>query len=350
MKRTEETAHKAHAERRELGVKLAVVGAACAWAAALLGWKEQFEPIAQVNRTLLAAATLWFLLNVALWMAPSWRLSATARRGPLLGFGFACAAALLSALVDGIARGPASGAGLFFWRFALLAAPFGMPFRIGRRPQPHPLDALVLAYALLLPHLPGFDALWWRMPGAGRILGMSAGGLGPGHLAGAALLATYFYGVRPWSGAPLDGLLRRGDLARSAAGAAAAVAAAALCAAASGTGALLHPPDGLGGYLAWLVAGAGYAAFVEELAVRGLLLPGAPRWLRWKESKGRRALLVAAGALVHAALGSYGLSPPAAFGLSLAIGAVNQKAPRLLPAYLAHAIALAALGAARLWT
>lgn len=345
MKRTEETAQKAHAERRQLGVKFAVVGAACASTAALLGWKEHFEPAAQVSRVLLSAATLWFLLNVSLWMVPSWRLSATARRGPLLGFGFAFAAALVSSLVDGTGRGVAAGAGLLLWRLALLSAPFALPFRIGRRPQPHSLDALVLAYALFLPHLPGFAGVWWTTPGAGRFLGIDAGGIGPGHLAGAALLTTYFYGVRPWSAAPLDGVLRPGDPARVAAGAAVATVLAAALGAAFEGGAPAGPASGLQEYLAWLLPGAGLAIFVEELALRGILFPGVPRWLGWKSSTGRRALLVAAVALLHAALGSYGLSAPAAFGLSLGIGAVNQKSPRLLPAYLAHVAALAALGA-----
>ena len=327
------------------GVQLAVAALALLWALALFGWEEQMEKAAAVHRALAAAATLWFLLNVYLWMAPSWRLSATARRGPLLGFGFAFAAAFVSTLVDGAGRGLVGGIGLFVWRLSLLAAPFALPFRIGRNPQPHPLDALVLAYALLLPHLPGLSGAWWRTPGAGLFLGMDAGGIGAGHLAGAALLATYFYGVRPWSAAPLDGVLRQGDPLRAAAGAAAAAALAAACGAASGSGVLVEPPAGLGEYLAWLLVGAGLASFLEELAVRGLLLPGLARWLHWRSSKGGRAVLVGAAALLHAALGSYGLSAPAAFGLSLGLGAVNYKTPRLLPAFLAHAAALAALGA-----
>lgn len=320
------------------------------WTVGLLRWREQIEAEVAVHRALLAAGTLWFLLSAYLWMAPSWRRSSIERRGPLLGFGFAFAAAFVSALIDGVDRGGLFGAALFFWRLALLGAPFALPFRIGKRPYPHLLDAVVLVYAVLLPHLPGFGGLWWRIPQGGLILGMSAGGIGPGHLAAAGLLTTYFYGVRTWTAAPLDGLLRKGDIGRAAGGAVLGLALAAAGASVLGTGAWLEPWSDRQAYLAWLLVGAGYAAFFEELAVRGLLLAGLPHWLPKGalRSTGARLLLVLGVALCHAALGSFGLGRAGAFGLSVGIGAVSMKAPRLLPAYLAHAVALAVIGAARL--
>lgn len=342
---------RAGASRRGLGAKLGVLGMLLFWAFGLLVWEERMEAAVPVHRIFLAACTLWLLLNAYLWMVPSWRRTSIERRGALLGFGFAFAAALVSALVDGIARGAPAGAGLFAWRMALLAAPFALPFRIGRRPYPHPLDALVLLYALLLPHLPGFGGLWWTTPDAGPVLGMRAGGIGPGHLAAATLLTTYFYAVRTWSAAPLDGLCRRGDLRRAAGGAALALGLTAAVTALPGAGAQGEPWAGRQEFFVWLLVGVGFAAFVEELAVRGLLLAGLRHWLPKEALRPAwaQALLVPVVALCHAALGSYGLGRLEAFGLSLGIGAVNLKAPRLLPAYLAHAAALAAIGAARLY-
>lgn len=330
------------------GARVGVVAALAVWAAALFGWREAFQQAIAVHRGVLASATCWFLLNAYLWLVPSWRQSSVERRGPLLGFGFAFAAAFVSAVVDGIDRGALEGLALFAWRMGLLAAPFAAALRVGKRPYPHLLDALVVAYALLLPHLPGFGGLWWRAPDAGSVLGMRADGIGPGHLAAAALLTTYFYAVRPWSAAPLDGVARPGDVGRAAAGAVLAAALAAAAGAASGPGALHGLPEATQGWLAWLLVGAGYAAFVEELVMRGILLPGLRHGLPKgvPRSKAVDAVLVAGVALCHAALGSYGLGAAGAFGLSIAVGAVNSRAPRFLPAYLAHAAALGALAAA----
>lgn len=297
-------------------------------------------------------ASLWFLLNFIAWMVPGWRERIVERRGPLLGFGYAFAAALVSAAADAFQVGAGKGAILFAVRLALLALPFILPHAMALGRYPHPLDLAVLAFAVMLPRLPVFDGLWIGLEGAGfaGFFGPSPGGIGPGHLAGMALVTTYFYGVRAWTGAPLDWRLRPGDLRAAvenallgALGAWIGFGLLRLTAPAGASAPLaLNPAGGL--LSAGILVGLTLAPLFEELVARGIVQAALAHWLpKGGRSPLRRqaslAAAVAGGVLAHAALGFYGLPVSAGAGLSLGIGIGFVRKKRFLPAALGHAAA-----------
>ncbi len=331
------------------------------WGAVLaipaFGWS-----VHDVPRWAAALFGLWLLLNFYAWMAPTWRTQIVTARGPLLGFGFAFAGALISSVADAFAVGIASALLLFLWRAILLSLPFALALNRRLRPYPHWSDFGVLLFAWLLPLVPGFDGSWFVLEGVGRVglfavgFGGDALHLGPGRLLGLALISTYFYGARAWTAAPLDWMLREKD----------AIFAVRMTVLGTVGAIVAHYTldwVGLGAQSSWIQmpqssAGWAFVAFglilapvAEELTFRGILQSGiskvAPRsLLAWKHSALATAALVA---VLHAAAGSFGLSTGAAFGLSLGIALVYIRTNRLLPAILAHGAAWAILAIAALW-
>ena len=267
------------------GPQAAAVGLLLLWASLLLvprGW--QINAPTLVGRVALGAVLLWFFLNFIFWFVPSWRASAVERRGPLLGFGFAFAAALISAVVDGVHGGVGVGAGAFFVRLGWLSLPFLLPFLVRPSPYPHLIDLGVALYALLLPYLPGFGGEWMHLPAAtaAGFFGRAAGSatLGPGHLASIALLSTYFCGARPWTAAPLDWRPRPGDgrhALRCGAWAALGAFLGILIAVLLGGGEATPAPAA--GRVPALVFGVTVASLFEGMVFCALLQAGFPRWL-----------------------------------------------------------------------
>lgn len=322
---------------------LAAFSALLLWAAVLFSPALQ-SAAAPPARALQVAASLWHLLSFYLWYVPAWRRHVIERRGPLLGVGFAFGAAFVSTLADASASWRWSLVALFFWRLAVYLVPFVPPLVRRLPPRPHPVDGAVVVLALLLSRIPGFDGAWFAWEGAhpGGLLG---GGIGPGSLGAPALLATYFYGVRPWTGAPLDLKARPGD-GRSA-------ALAVLLAVAGGAAGLLVagiPPEGApaGGWelAGWLLLGLGLSALFEELAFRGIFQAGLSKMLLsgrtgLKAAAARLCAALAAAAL-HGVYGPFGMPRLAGFGFSLGIGWVFAVSNRYFPAALAHGLGLVA--------
>ena len=331
------------------GPAAAAWGLMLLWAILLLtpqGWR--LTAPAWAGRLLQGAALLWFLLNFTLWLVPEWRRSVVRNRGPLLGLGFAFAAALVGAAVDGVVAGRfASAAGAFALRLLWLSLPFVLPFLL-RSPYPHPADLLVLAYALALPHLPGFGGSWLARPGAPAggffgAFGTGAAAAGAGHLSAMALVATYFCGARPWTGAALDWTVRPGDLRHTAR--IAAWAAAGACIALAGTRVLAGAP-GAGSPVtsaagAALLFGMTVAALFESFAFHAVLQAGLTRLLpRRISARARRAadlLAPLAAAAIHAWIGLFGLAGAPGFGFALGLAYACRGVARLFPVAIGHA-------------
>ena len=321
--------------------------------AALLLWALLlvFSPAAQslpaIRRVLLAAAALWHLLSFYLWLVPRWRHHVIEHRGPLLGIGFAFGAAFVGAAADAFRLGAVAAVGLFFLRLLVYSLPFSLPLIMRLPPRPHAVDWGVVTLSLLLPRLPGFDGSWFSWPGeiGGGLLHQ---GLSPGSLGAPALLATYFYGVRPWTAAPLDLRVRPGDGRTVVAALLLACAGAWMTGIRAGvpwTGSM--PETGSWVWLVWLLSGAGLAALFEELAFRGLVQAGLTKRMA-QGRKGWSALAAAAAAatiasVLHATYGPFGMSWRAGLGFSLGIGLAFTRSNRYFPAALAHALGLLAL-------
>lgn len=266
----------------------------------------------------------------------------------MLGIGFAFGAAVVGTVADAPGSSAWSVLGLLVWRLAVYALPFIPPLTWRLPPRPHLADGAVVLLALLLPRLPGFQGIWFTVPGE-HPGGLLFGGLGPGSLGAPALLATYFYGARFWTAAPLDLRARSGD-GRSALGGFLLATAAAWVATFLGDSARpLATPAGLEtawARLYWAVAGIGLAALFEELVFRGLIQAGIRKvWPRGRAgwTAGVAAATAAlAGAALHAIYGPFGMTRPVGFGVSLAIGAVFARSNRYFPAAAAHALTLLA--------
>lgn len=320
-------------------------GALILWAAALLLPQGEAVPFS-FARLLQAAAVIWHLLSFYLWLVPRWRRLVIERRGPLLGVGFAFGAAFVSSIADASGMSPLALVGLFLWRLFVYVLPFVPPLAWRLPLAPHPVDGAVTLLALFLPRLPGFDGAWFNWFEANQG-GLLQGGLGPGSLGGPALLATYFYGVRPWTAAPLDLKPRPGDgraaLAALFLGSLAAWAAGFFDELEAGRAALEATSPTLI-RLRWLLLGAGLSALAEELAFRGIVQAGLSKAFsrgsgRWRAL--RRLGFALFAAALHAAYGPFGMTAVQGLGLSLAIGLMFARTPRYFPAVLAHSLALA---------
>ena len=313
-----------------------------------LGWTSAGPP-----RFAAAAGGLWLLLNFFAWMVPKWRTHIITTRGPLLGFGFAFAAALVSAGVDAFTVGAGGAALLFVWRAAVLALPFALALKRRLKPYPHSTDLVVAAFAWLLPLVPGFGGAWFTSgEGTAGLFGIGTGGrfeIGPGRLIGLGLLATYFYGARPWTAAALDWKVRQGDAAIALRmGALAALGAAlghagATAAGIGQAGPSVQLPAGMS-FWSFALFGLTLAPAAEELTFRAVLQAGVAKMLpkgvaaRWRPWTG-----AAVAAALHALFGSFGLSAGAAAGLALGLSLAYPQVNRLLPALLAHVAAWALL-------
>lgn len=338
------------------GPQAAAAGLLILWAGLLIFGRAQINAATPVGRAASGAALLWFLLNFIFWFVPSWRASGVERRGPLLGFGFAFAAALISAVVDGAHGGIGVGVSAFFARLVWLGLPFLLPFVVRPSPYPHLIDLGVALYALLLPHLPGFGGEWMRLAAApaSGFFGRAAEGaaVGAGHLAAVALVSTYFCGARPWTAAPLDWRLRPGD-AKHALRCGAWAALAALLgwgvAALVAGGEASHPIDVReAGGAAALLFGVTVGSLFEGMFFCALLQSGIPRWLpkpaAQRFTKGSLSVVAALlAAFLHAWVGVYGLPPLAGAGFALGLALAYRGVNRMLPAVLGHAAALAAV-------
>lgn len=328
--------------------------AACA---ALLAWALVLlypaSPVAarDVPSFFRAVAVVWFLLNVYLWLVPPWRQLVIERRGPLLGFGFAFGAALISLVADAFSRGWLAALGLGAWRFLVLFLPF-LPPLVARLPyRPRGIDLGVVILSLLLPILPGFQSLWFPVDLPGQGGGLFRSGLGPGALSAAALLWTYFYGVRFWTLAPLDFKARPGDLGAIAAASFLSLVAAVLLRWLPGELGSVWPvlPAGVWEAAWWLLTGIGLAALFETLVFRSILQAWITQGLTRRLSKKTpmpRLLAAAAAALLHAVYGPFGLSPELGFVISLALGLVYTRSNRYFPAAVAHGLILLVLAVA----
>lgn len=303
------------------------------------------------------------MANFYLWMVPSWRQSVVERRGPLLGFGFAFAAAAMSAIVDALTYGTWTGVGLFLLRFLVVGIPFLLPHLIALSPYPHRVDVAVILGALLLPILPGFSGTWARFAGvvepgflsSSATVSPAGAAIGPGHLLAFGLVTTYFYGVRFWTAAPLDWRLRSGDVKSIAKGIGAAIVGALIGRLVGQQGWFFDFGPALGSFesvFLWLLLGPVTVSVFEELVFRGLIQAGIPRWIPkgWASSPGKAVPFVAAiiAAALHGAIGFWGLSFWPAFGFSLGIGLTFATRIRFLPTVLAHGIALTVLFFARI--
>ncbi len=324
-------------------------------------------PASFATRVIYTLLVLWFLANAYVWLSPTLRLNLIERRGPLLGFGFAFAAALLSSVGDGLTLGFVQGVGLFFWRLLLLSLPFALPFILKPTAYPHHLDLGVVAYALALPHLPGFSGDWITLPAVthpGLFALTSAaesGGaaLGVGTLSALALIGTYFYATRTWSAAPLDLRVRAGDLRHAGltalfavVGWSGGVAVTALTTADDVVGTLAHSVPtrdlfGLGGVaevFTHLLMALGLAALFESVVFRGLIQSGWPYWLSRGTTSLKSGAVSVVGAVVaailHATIGVYGLGGLVSLGFALGLTFAYRRVGRLLPTATGHAFAL----------
>lgn len=282
---------------------------------------------------------IWFLLNVYVWLVPKMRRRLIEQRGPLLGVGYAIAAAIVSAVIDGFSAGISKGLVLFGVRFLLLLLPFLLPFRLRLPRAPHPSDALVLAYALLLPYveqLVGTFHPWIELSSTGS--GFFAA-MGSGHMIAAGLITTYFFGVRWWSEIVIDWKVRPGDMRQVLYITLAACVGALLF----GENAATQSLSQVQGVILLLLV-----APFEEVVFRGIGLAGLKRqFLTGRKGSAHWFVAVTLPlivALVHAAIGFHRpTSFAAAFGFSLGIGLVQIHGRRLMPAVLGHMIAVVLL-------
>lgn len=356
--------------QRSLGTPALVGALLLIWILALLSggsWRDQGG---WVGSLVLLAGSSWFLLNIYAWWVPEWRQSIVQRRGPLLGLGYAFAAALLSAIVDAFFDGIGRGVALFFLRLVLLLIPFIAPFTVKTTPYPHRVDLAVLVYATVLPWLPGMDGTWFEFglnPYPGLFFGEGTLSIGPGVLVAWGLIATYFYGARTWTGAPLDLKIRRGDAKHALRTAGMALLGWAIVQAVTvvwqaavnqGPFTWMQALEGVavqgsgdgdpGHILALWVVGLAAAIPLEALVVRSVFQAGINHWVpvSWGQ-KAPKALSSAAAvvaAAVHALLGVYAVGRgAAAFGFALGLAWAFRRSKRFLPAYLGQAIAFALL-------
>lgn len=295
-------------------------------------------------------AILWYLLSLYLWMVPAWRRLVIERRGPLLGFGFAFGAAFVSSVADGFHLGGWTALGIGAWRLIVLLTPFIPPLVMRLPRRPHPIDLAVVLLALFLPGVPGFKTIWVAAAAPSGTSGILNTGIGPGALSAAALLWTYFYGVRFWTLAPLDLKARSGDVATLVAAWFLGIIAVSLLSLAPGGFARwpkmpVAPWDGAW----WILTGIGLAVLLEELVFRCILQSWMTQALTRRFSgRARPAGVVAAvaAAFLHAGFGPFGLSRELGFVISLALGLVYTKSNRYFPMVIAHALILLTLAAA----
>lgn len=150
---------------------------------------------------LTAVVLLWLVYNFIPWWVLRWRLLIISRRGPLLGFGYAFGAGIVSALAadTGGLGGTLAMIGL---NMVLLALPFALPFTRRFLPsRPHWTDLLVAAYFVSL--------LWW-WPLDTAIETWENVRLAP--FVAATALVTYFIGVRYWNRIVWEWNVRRRDV------------------------------------------------------------------------------------------------------------------------------------------